>query len=52
MNGPKKVYKAPTLMEYGSIGDHTFATPGGNPKGCQENCHLDSFLENSALATS
>ena len=48
MNGPKKAYTAPTLVEYGSIGDHTFTTPNGNPKGCQNDCHTDSHLENSA----
>jgi hypothetical protein len=51
MNEPKRVYKAPALVEYGPIGDHTFATPGGN-KGCMVNCHLDSFLESSALGAS
>jgi len=47
MSEPKRVYKAPTLIEYGPIGDHTFTTPGG-PKGCQEDCHLDSWNERSA----
>jgi len=48
----KLPYEAPRLVEYGSIGDRTFTTPGGNPKGCQDNCHLDSFLENSSLPAS
>lgn len=52
MHEPKRVYKAPALVEYGPIGDHTFPTPGGNPKGCTVNCHLDSFLESSALPAS
>ena len=43
----KKSYEAPRLVEYGSIGDRTFATPGGT-KGCTIDCHLDSFGENSA----
>jgi hypothetical protein len=51
MNDPKKSYKAPSVIEYGPIGDHTFQTPGG-VKGCQEHCHLDSFSENSALSGS
>lgn len=42
-------YEQPKVVDYGSITDHTFTTPGGNVKGCQTNCHLDSFLENSAL---
>ena len=52
MNESKKAYKAPTLIRYGPIGDHTFATPGGNVKGCTVGCHLDSFNENSALSGS
>lgn len=52
MNVSKKAYKAPTLITYGAIGDHTFTTPGGNVKGCKVGCHLDSFNENSALTTS
>jgi len=51
MNEPKRVYKAPALVAYGPIGDHTFNTPGGT-KGCTVNCHLDSFLESSALPAS
>lgn len=52
MNPSKMAYKAPTLITYGPIGDHTFTTPGGNVKGCLTGCHLDSFVENSALAAS
>ena len=52
MKEPKRAYKAPTLIEYGPIGDHTFGTPGGNTKGCVTGCHLDSFLENSSLPAS
>ena len=48
----KKAYIAPTLVEYGPIGDHTFTTPNGNVKGCKENCHLDNFTEKSALSAS
>jgi hypothetical protein len=40
-------YQKPTVVDYGSIADHTFQTPGG-VKGCVTNCHLDSFSENSA----
>jgi hypothetical protein len=47
----KKAYKAPTVTTYGPIGDHTFQTPGA-VKGCQSNCHLDNFTENSALSGS
>ena len=42
-------YEQPTVVDYGSITDHTFLTPGGNTKGCITGCHLDSFTENSAL---
>lgn len=45
-------YEKPEVVDYGSIADHTFTTPGGNVKGCLTNCHLDSFTENSALTTS
>lgn len=41
-------YETPVVTDYGSIADHTFNTPGG-VKGCQTNCHLDNFTENSAL---
>jgi hypothetical protein len=44
-------YEAPKVVDYGSIADHTFQTPGGE-KGCQTNCHLDMFDEQSALAAS
>ena len=44
-------YEKPTVVDYGSITDHTFQTPG-TIKGCQAQCHLDSFNENSALAVS
>lgn len=52
MNETRKAYQAPRLVEYGPIGDHTFATPNGNVKGCTTNCHLDSFTENSSLPAS
>jgi hypothetical protein len=42
-------YERPEVMDFGSIADHTFLTPGGREKGCTANCHLDSFTENSAL---
>jgi hypothetical protein len=41
----KKTYKAPTLIQYGPIEDHTFQTPGGHVKGCVADCHLDNFTE-------
>jgi hypothetical protein len=51
MRETKKVYQRPRLLAYGPIGDHTFTTPGG-AKGCQTNCHLDTFTEQSALPAS
>ena len=47
----RKPYEAPKLLEYGSIADRTFQTPGG-VKGCQTDCHIDNFGENSANAVS
>jgi len=43
----RKAYASPKLVEYGRIADCTFTTPGG-VKGCQTDCHLDSFGEQSA----
>ena len=51
MNGTKKAYQPPRVVEYGPIGDHTFATPGGT-KGCTTNCHIDNFGEQSANTVS
>ena len=45
-------YERPELTALGSIVDHTFATPHGNVKGCEVDCHLDSFTEQSANPTS
>ena len=45
----KKTYEKPTLLEYGSIGDRTFFTPGGE-KGCTTTCHLDTYTEQSATS--
>jgi hypothetical protein len=42
------VYEAPEVTDFGSIVDHTFTTPHGQVKGCQTNCHLDNFTEQSA----
>jgi hypothetical protein len=42
-------YEAPKVVDYGSIADHTFQTPGG-VKGCKTNCHIDSFNEQSSLS--
>jgi hypothetical protein len=50
--GERMTYERPEVTDFGSIADHTFTTPGGNVKGCQANCHLDSFTENSALRLS
>ena len=51
-NAPmKKAYVAPKLVEYGRIADCTFATPNGQVKGCQTDCHLDNFGEQSANST-
>jgi hypothetical protein len=47
----RMTYERPEVVDYGSIADHTFMTPGGNVKGCRVNCHLDSFTEQSALPT-
>jgi hypothetical protein len=44
-------YEKPVVVDYGSIADHTFQTPGG-VKGCTVGCHLDSFTENSSLPVS
>jgi hypothetical protein len=44
-------YEKPIVTDFGSIVDHTFTTPGG-VKGCQTNCHLDMFNEQSALSAS
>ena len=44
-------YEKPVVTDFGSIVDHTFTTPGG-VKGCQTNCHLDMFNEQSALSAS
>lgn len=44
-------YEKPFVVDFGSISEHTFTTPGGNPKGCRSNCHLDKFRENSGLAS-
>jgi hypothetical protein len=44
-------YERPQIVDFGSITDHTFQTPGG-VKGCQTNCHIDNFGEQSALTTS
>lgn len=41
-------YEKPEVSDFGSIVDHTFTTPHGQVKGCQTNCHLDSFTEQSA----
>jgi hypothetical protein len=42
-------YERPVIVDYGSIADNTFTTPGGH-KGCVTNCHLDKFMENSSLS--
>jgi hypothetical protein len=42
-------YEKPVVTDLGSIVDHTFTTPHGQVKGCQTNCHLDKFTENSGL---
>lgn len=44
-------YEAPTIVDYGSIVEHTFTTPGGAVKGCTVNCHLDKFNEHSQNET-
>ncbi len=47
----KLPYEAPTLVVYGRVADCTFLTPGGATKGCTENCHIDKWGEQSALAS-
>ena len=44
-------YEKPVVSDFGSIADHTFLTPGGNPKGCKVNCHTDKKNEQSGIAT-
>jgi hypothetical protein len=44
----KLVYETPVIVDYGSIAQHTFATPHGQVKGCTVSCHLDNFNEQSA----
>jgi hypothetical protein len=41
----RKIYKSPTLMQYGHIADHTFTTPGGHIKGSVGTIHVDNFGE-------
>ena len=43
-------YETPRLLEYGSIADVTFTTPGGNMKGGGPCYHLDKFDEMSGLS--
>ena len=43
-------YEAPELLEYGSITDVTFTTPGGNIKGGGPCYHFDKFDEMSGLS--
>jgi hypothetical protein len=45
MKRSRKEYRTPSLVEYGSIGAHTFSTPGGHVKGCTVRCNLDAFNE-------
>jgi hypothetical protein len=52
MTQTKKAYQSPRVVAYGPIGDHTFATPHGQIKGCTVNCHEDNFGEQSALPAS
>jgi hypothetical protein len=44
------LYKAPTIVDYGSIASHTFQTPGVGIKGGEEPwAHLDKWCELSAF---
>ena len=45
MNATKKPYRVPRVLEYGSIGEHTFTNPGGHHKTCGGACHVDNFGE-------
>jgi hypothetical protein len=44
-------YEAPKIVDYGSISDHTFQTPGKGTKSATPQ-ELDKFGEFSHLATS
>jgi hypothetical protein len=44
-------YEAPRIVDYGSISDHTFQTPGKGTKSATPQ-ELDKFGEFSHLATS
>lgn len=43
-------YETPVIVDYGSIADHTYLTPGGEVKKCASDCHTDNFDEQSANA--
>jgi hypothetical protein len=44
------LYKAPAIIDYGSIVSHTFLTPHGQEKGGVEPlAHLDTFCELSGF---
>jgi hypothetical protein len=45
-------YVKPTVVDYGSLRDNTFTTPGGAMKGCTEDCHQDMFMEPSGSGMS
>jgi hypothetical protein len=43
-------YKAPAIIDYGSITSHTFTTPHGQEKGgVLPNAHFDTFCELSGF---
>jgi hypothetical protein len=43
-------YECPELVQYGSIAEYTFTTPGGNIKGGDPCYHLDKYDETSGLS--
>jgi len=43
--GTREAYRAPVLVRYGSIDEHTFATPGGHAKNGQTHTNLDALDE-------
>lgn len=44
-------YEKPAVIDLGSIADHTWTTPGGNPKGGGDITHLDTFCEFSGCTS-
>ena len=45
-------YQIPTIVDFGSIADHTFQTPGQGTKSSDTTFELDTFQEYSHPAAS